>query len=99
MKKLLIGTGNPSKLSMYQELLRDLALEVISSKDLNIPEPEETAPTLEKTAVEKAQYYFKKSGIPAIVDDGGFEIEALHGEPGVKSNRWIGREMSDEEII
>ncbi len=99
MNKILIGTGNPSKLETYKKLLKDFDLEVISSKSLNIPEPEENADSFEKEAVEKAKYYFEKSGIPAIVDDGGFEIEALNDEPGIKSKRWIGREMTDEEII
>ena len=99
MKKLLIGTGNPSKLAAYKKLLADCKLEVISSFDLNIPEPDEVGPDFEKIAVDKARYYFEKSGISAIVDDGGFEIEVLNGEPGVKSKRWIGREMTDDEII
>lgn len=99
MKKILIGTGNPAKLERYKKLLAEFNFEVVSSKDLNITEPEETGSTFEQTAIEKAKYYFEKSGIPTIVDDGGFEIEVLNGEPGVKSNRWIGREMTDEEII
>ncbi len=99
MTKILIGTGNKAKIDTYKKLLKDLDIELVSSKDLNIPEPEEMGETFEQTAVDKASYYFNKSGIPAIVDDGGFEIEALNGEPGVKSKRWIGRDMSDEEII
>ncbi|OGE87702.1 MAG: hypothetical protein A3J07_03245 [Candidatus Doudnabacteria bacterium RIFCSPLOWO2_02_FULL_49_13] len=99
MNKILIGTGNPGKVKIYKELLKGFNLEVVSSKDLNLPEPEETGKTFEQTAVDKAKYYFEKSGIPAIVDDGGFEIEALNGEPGVKSRRWIGREMTEEEIV
>ena len=98
-KKILIGTGNPAKLATYRKLLKNFNLEIISSKELNIAEPEEVGSTFEQTAIDKANYYFKKSRIPTIVDDGGFEIEALNGEPGIKSNRWIGREMSDEEII
>ncbi len=99
MNKILIGTGNPAKINVYKDLLKDLNLELVTSKDLNIPEPEEAADSFEKQAIEKARYYFEKSGLPAIVDDGGFEIEALNGEPGIKSRRWVGREMSDEEII
>src|ERR1041385_8892272 len=99
MKKLLIGTGNPAKLATYKELLKDFQVEVVSSKELGIKEPEENASSFEDEAVKKAKYYFQKSGIPAIVDDGGFEIEVLNGEPGLKSKRWIGREMTDEEII
>ena len=99
MKKILVGTGNEAKLSTYKNLLKDFGLEVVSSKDLNIPEPEENAASFEEEAINKARYYFQKSGIPTVVDDGGLEIEALNGEPGIKSKRWIGREMTDEEII
>ena len=99
MKKILIGTGNQAKFATYKKLLEGTGLEVISAKDLNIPEPEEKAETFEEEAVKKATYYFQKSGIPAIGDDGGCEIEALNGEPGIHSNRWIGRKMTDDEII
>lgn len=99
MKKLLIGTGNQAKINAYKNLLKDFKLEIVSSKDLNIKAPQEVGETFEQTAIDKAKYYFEKSGIPAIVDDGGFQIEALNNEPGIKSKRWIGREMTDEEII
>jgi len=99
MKKLLLGTGNPSKISSYRKLLAHMGFDLVTAKDLGIPEPEETASSFEEEAIRKAKYYYEKSKIPAIVDDGGFMIEALNGEPGLKSKRWIGREMTDEEII
>ena len=99
MKKILVGTGNSAKLNTYKQLLKGLDLELVSARDLNIPEPEENAPSFEQEAIAKAKYYYAKSDMPVIVDDGGFQIEALNGEPGIKSRRWVGREMSDEEII
>ena len=99
MKKLLIGTSNPAKLETYKILLKDFNFELVTSKDLNIPAPEETGASLEDVAVAKAKYYFEKSGLPSLVDDGGMEIQALNGEPGVKSHRWIGRQMKDHEIV
>jgi XTP/dITP diphosphohydrolase len=99
MNKILIGTGNQAKVDQYKKLLKDYNLEVVSAKDLKIPPPDENAPTMEQEAIEKAKYYFEKSGIPAIVDDGGCEIDVLNGEPGMKSHRFIGREMSDQEVI
>lgn len=86
-------------MSSYKELLKDFNLEIVSAKDLNIPIPEEKGNTFEEEAINKAKYYFEKSGIPTLVDDGGMEIEALGGEPGVRSHRWLGYEMKDEEII
>src|ERR1044072_2503159 len=99
MKKLLIGTTNPAKLQTYKTLLKDFNFELVTSKDLNIPAPDEVGQNFEDVAVAKAKYYFQKSGLPALVDDGGMEIEALGGEPGVKSHRWIGRQMKDHEIV
>ncbi|HEX5429677.1 MAG TPA: non-canonical purine NTP pyrophosphatase [Patescibacteria group bacterium] len=100
MKKLLIGTTNKAKFAEYKKLLSDLPMELASLSDLGIAEkPEETGKTFEENAIIKAKFYYAKSGIPTLVDDGGLEIEALNGEPGVKSHRWIGREMSDDEII
>lgn len=99
MKKLLIGTTNPGKFNEYKELLKEFGFEFVSPKDLDIQEPEETGKTYEENALLKAKYYFEKSGIPTLVDDGGFEIEALEGEPGVKSHRWLGERTNDENVI
>ena len=102
MKKLLIATTNPGKLAELQEFLADLPLTLVSLKDVGITEAvEETGKTFEDNAVLKATYYAKLSGLPTIADDGGFEIDALGGEPGVKSHRWIhqDREDEDEELI
>lgn len=101
MKKLLIGTTNPGKIEEYRKILTDLGLrfEFVSPKDLNIEEPEETGKNFEENALLKAKYYYEKSGIPTLAEDGGFEIDALNGEPGVKSHRWLGRKATDEELI
>ncbi len=99
MKKLLIGTTNPAKFEEFKKLLHEFPFEFVSAADLNIKEPEETGSTFEENALLKAKYYYQKSGVPTLADDGGFEIDALDGEPGVKSRRWLGREMTDEELI
>jgi XTP/dITP diphosphohydrolase len=100
MKKLLIGTTNSAKLDTYKRLLKDFSLELVSPKDLNIiDEAEETGKNFEETAIEKAKFYYEKSGIPTLVDDGGLEIDALNGEPGVKSHRWLGSRSTDENLI
>lgn len=61
--------------------------------------PEENGATFEENAKLKAQFYGNKTGLPAIADDGGLAIEALQGEPGVKSRRWPGHEATDQELI
>lgn len=100
--KLLIATTNPGKLAEIRLFLSDLSMELVSLKDVGVSESvEETGKTFEENAILKAKYYAQKSGLMTIADDGGFEIEALGGEPGVHSHRWIdpSRESSDEELI
>ncbi|MGE5298375.1 MAG: non-canonical purine NTP pyrophosphatase [Acidobacteriaceae bacterium] len=99
MKKLLIGTGNPAKLIDYKRNLSQYGFDFVSPQELKIENPEETGSTFEDNAVAKARFYFQKTGIPTVSDDGGFEVDYLHGEPGVKSRRWTGKEMTDEEMI
>jgi XTP/dITP diphosphohydrolase len=100
MKQLLIGTSNKAKFEEYKKLLADLPMELLSLGDLGIAElPEETGKNFEENAILKAKFYYAKSKIPTLVDEGGLEIEALGGERGVNSNRWLGREMTDEELI
>ena len=100
--KLLIATTNPGKLAEIKRFLADLPIELVSLKDVGIIDSiEETGKTFEENAILKAKHYAKESGLPTIADDGGFEIDALGGEPGVKSHRWIhgNHEDSDEELI
>lgn len=100
--KLLIATTNPGKLDEIRLFLSDLRCEVASIKDAGITEiVAETGTTFEENAKLKASFYARLSGLPTIADDGGFEIDALGGEPGVRSHRWVhpDRESTDEELI
>ena len=102
MKKLLIATTNPGKLAEFQEFLSDMPLELVTLNDVGITvNVEESGETFEENARIKAARYAAISGLPTLADDGGFEIEALGGEPGVHSHRWIhhDREDEDEELI
>jgi len=102
MKTLLVATTNPGKLAELQEFLSDLPIILVSLKDVGITaHVEETGKTFEENALLKATHYAKDSGLATIADDGGLEIDALDGEPGVNSHRWIhkDREDEDEELI
>ena len=102
MKKLLIATTNPGKLAEITRFLSDIPVKIVSLSDLKISEKvEETGKTFEENAILKAKFYAQKSGLPTIADDGGAEIDALGGEPGVKTRRWIhaDRDSTDEELI
>lgn len=102
MKQLLIATTNPGKFAEIKSVLGNLPLELLSPRDLNIKDsPQETGKTFAENALIKARFYFEKTGIPTLADDGGLEIDALDGKPGVESHRWVDpkRESSDEELI
>jgi XTP/dITP diphosphohydrolase len=100
--KLLIATTNPGKLAEIRLFLSDAPVTLVSLKDIGITDTvEETGKTFEENAILKARYFFQKSGLPTLADDGGFEIDALGGQPGVQSHRWVhaDRESTDEELI
>ena len=102
MNKLLIATTNPGKLAELRRFLADLPIDLVSLREAGITDfPQETGATFEENAILKASYYAKESNLPTLADDGGFEIDALGGEPGVKSHRWIDktRESTDDELI
>ena len=100
--KLLIATTNQGKLKEIRRFLSDIPIELLSLQDVGITDVvEETGKTFEENAILKAKFYAIKSGLLTLADDGGFEIDEIGGEPGVKSHRWIDptRESSDEELI
>lgn len=102
MKTLLVATTNPGKLAELRDFLSDLPITLVSLKDVGITaHVEETGITFKENALLKATHYAKDSQLATIADDGGLEIDALNGEPGVNSHRWIhtDREDEDEELI
>ena len=101
MARLLVATTNAAKLAEYRLLLRELQLEEISLSEIGIVEtPEESGATFAENAMIKARFYFKRAGVATIADDGGLEIDALGGEPGVRSHRWLGGgENSDRALV
>lgn len=96
---LLLGTGNPQKIAHYKKFLRDCDIKIITAGELNLPEPEENGKTFEENALLKAKHYYTSTKIPTLADDAGLEIPALGNFPGVRSARFAGRDMTDEEII
>ncbi len=104
MRRLLIATTNRAKLAEYRLILRGVGvdLELVSLAELGISEtPEETGATFTDNALIKARFYFQRARIATLADDGGLEIDALGGEPGVRSHRWLGsgREDSDQALV
>ena len=101
MQKLLIATSNVGKVGQYRTGLAGLPLELVTLKDLGLGSVEETGATFLENALLKARSYFKQAGLPCIGDDGGLEIDALGGKPGVYSRRWKNgtEDVTDQELI
>ena len=88
---LLVATGNPGKLREYAGLLRDAPFTLVSLKEVGITqEVEETGETFAENAWLKASGYAALSGMLTLADDSGLEVDALNGEPGVRSARYGG---------
>lgn len=96
--QLLAATNNKGKIKELNELLADLPFELKSLNDFeNIKEVEETGTTFEENAILKAKDYAKQTGIWALADDSGLEIEVLNGAPGVYSARYGGADSDYEK--
>jgi len=89
-KKLIIASHNKGKVREIGELLAPFGVETISVAELGLPEPVEDGETFIANAEIKALASATKSGLPALSDDSGLEINALDGEPGIYSARWAG---------
>ncbi|MBI3953295.1 MAG: RdgB/HAM1 family non-canonical purine NTP pyrophosphatase [Chloroflexi bacterium] len=97
MDKLLLGTTNLGKLQELRQLLLGLPYRVVSPGEVKLKRPvqvQETGATFEENAILKARGYAQASGLLALADDSGLEVEALGGEPGVYSARYGGEELS-----
>ncbi len=86
--KLVIATHNEGKLREIRELLAPYGIECVSAAELDLPEPEETGVTFVDNAELKARASADLSGLPALADDSGLAVDALHGKPGIHSARW-----------
>ncbi|HYK08678.1 MAG TPA: non-canonical purine NTP pyrophosphatase [Candidatus Eisenbacteria bacterium] len=90
MRKVLIATTNPAKLDEIKKFLSGLPVEFVSLKDVGITqEVVENGTTYQENSQKKAVEYAKMSGLPTVSDDGGLEIDALDGAPGVHSHYWV----------
>ncbi|MFA7275680.1 MAG: RdgB/HAM1 family non-canonical purine NTP pyrophosphatase [Pseudobdellovibrionaceae bacterium] len=90
LTKLVLATHNKGKVAELSHMLLPLGIEVVSSGALGLSEPMETETTFEGNALIKARSACRESGLPALADDSGLCVRALHGDPGVYSADWAG---------
>jgi XTP/dITP diphosphohydrolase len=95
MKKIVFATGNKGKLKEIREILKDTGYDVVSMKEAGCDVPiAENGKTFEENSLIKARTVEKACGEITLADDSGLEIDALNGEPGIYSARWMGEETS-----
>lgn len=87
-KRILVATHNAGKLEEMRQLFGPLGVDVVGAAEMNLPEPEETEDTFVGNARIKAHAAAKATGLPALSDDSGIEVEALDNAPGVYTADW-----------
>jgi len=101
--RLLLGTRNPGKIHEIKLILGDtasgdVAIELCSLNDFpQVAVAEENEDTYAENAISKAQFYARETGIAALADDSGMEVQALGGAPGVLSARYAGEHATDAD--
>jgi XTP/dITP diphosphohydrolase len=93
--QVVLASSNRGKLKEIQALLAPLHVRVLPQTALAVPEVEETCPTFVENALLKARNAARFTGLPALADDSGLEVEALGGAPGVYSARYAGPHADD----
>ena len=93
--RVVIATGNAGKLREMREILAPWRVDVRSLAEFTQAAPDETGLTFVENALLKARFASSVTGLPAIADDSGLEVDALHGAPGIYSARYAGAEAGD----
>lgn len=96
---LVLSTGNENKVKEIKHILKDLKIEVLSKKDVNLENLEiiEDGETLEENSLKKAKTLADRTGYMVMADDTGLFVDALGGEPGVHAARYAGEEVNDKK--
>ena len=95
-QRVVLASSNAGKLREFSELLAGQGFVLARQSDFGIAPPPETGATFLENALIKARNAARITGLPAISDDSGIEVDALSGGPGVHSARYAGEDASDE---
>lgn len=99
LSRCVFASDNPGKITEVASILDELGIEVVPQSEFGIRSAEETGSTFVENALIKANHAARVSGLPAIADDSGLEVDALDGRPGVHSARFAGDGASDAENV
>ncbi|WP_417760437.1 RdgB/HAM1 family non-canonical purine NTP pyrophosphatase [Shewanella sp.] len=96
MQKFVLASGNKGKLKEFAEMFSEFQIEVLPQSDFAVSEVAETGTTFVENAIIKARHAAEMTGLPAIADDSGLEVDALQGAPGIYSARYSGEQATAE---
>ena len=99
MKTIVLASGNAGKLRELTALLAPLGLELTPQNAFGLETPPETGATFVENALLKARFASRQTGLPALADDSGIEVDALGGRPGVYSARYAGEGATDSQNL
>lgn len=94
--RIVLASSNAGKVKEINQLLSNQLIQVIPQSEFSVPEIEETGLTFVENAILKARNAARHSGLPAIADDSGLEVDALNGAPGIRSARFAGPAATDQ---
>lgn len=97
--RIVVASGNAGKIREINQILSGLRIEAVPQTGFTVPDVEETGLTFVENAIIKARNAAQHTGIPALADDSGIEVDALNGEPGIYSARYAGKGASDKENL
>jgi XTP/dITP diphosphohydrolase len=98
-QQIVLATGNQGKVKELGAMLNELNIEVLPQSQFDVPDVPETGTTFIENAIIKARHAARITGLPAIADDSGLEVDALNGAPGVYSARFAGDNANDQDNI
>ncbi len=98
-RRIVLATGNQGKVRELDAILTQLDIEIVPQSEFNVPEAEETGLTFVENAIIKARNASAHTGLPAIADDSGLEVDYLKGAPGIYSSRYAGVDANSQDNV
>lgn len=94
--RIVLATGNPGKLAEIRRVLAPLRCDIVAQSELGVPAADETGLSFVENAIIKARNASLHTGLPALADDSGLEVDVLGGAPGIHSARYAGPDNDDQ---
>lgn len=96
MKKIVLASNNQGKIKEFQEIFKDLDIEIVPQSEFNVPEINEPFSTFLENSLHKARHCSTITNLPSLADDSGLCVNTLNGAPGIYSARYAGENPKSE---